>query len=137
MAPFAEQLKKSAFTVEILRHAARVGHSLRTKVHVAWLGNTLRLEARDRRLELRPTANGIVAAQLRTYTRVCITFSSRSRTILACFSQGLFREFFETPQDRVVDPAAEARRPFIADAERHQSRAERNVPLPSSAFRLS
>jgi hypothetical protein len=64
IAPFAEQLKKSAFTVEMLRHAARVGHSLRIKVHVAWLGNTLRLEARDRRLELRPTAAGIVAVSI-------------------------------------------------------------------------
>ena len=31
---------------------------------MAWLGTTLRLEARDRRLELRPTANGVVAAYL-------------------------------------------------------------------------
>jgi hypothetical protein len=64
IAPFAEQLKNSAFTAELLRHAARVGHSLRTKVHVAWLGNTLRLEARARRLELRPTATGIVAVSI-------------------------------------------------------------------------
>jgi len=41
-----------------------VGFSLRTKVHIAWLGTTLRLEARDKRLELRPTAKGIVAAYL-------------------------------------------------------------------------
>src|SRR5215469_4255703 len=64
IAPFAEQLKNSAFTAGVLTHAARVGHSLRTKVHVAWLGNTLRLEARDRRLELRPTATGIVAVSI-------------------------------------------------------------------------
>jgi hypothetical protein len=64
IAPFAEQLKNSAFTAELLRHAARVGHSLRTKVHVAWLGNTLRLEARDRRLELRPAPTGIVAVSI-------------------------------------------------------------------------
>lgn len=61
LAPFAEQLKTSPFTAGLLTQAARVGHSLRTKVQVAWLGNTLRLEARDRRLELRPTADGIVA----------------------------------------------------------------------------
>jgi hypothetical protein len=30
-------------------------------VHVAWLGSNLRLEARERRLELRPTPEGIVA----------------------------------------------------------------------------
>ena len=64
IAPFAEQLKKAPFTANVLTHAARMGHSLRTKVHVAWLGNTLRLEARDRRLELRPTATGIVAVSI-------------------------------------------------------------------------
>jgi hypothetical protein len=41
-----------------------VGHSLRTKIHVAWLGTTLRLEARDRRLELRPSASGIAAVYI-------------------------------------------------------------------------
>jgi hypothetical protein len=64
IAPFAEQLKKSPFTEGVLTHAARVGHSMRTKVHVAWLGATLRLEARGRRLELRPTATGIVAVSI-------------------------------------------------------------------------
>jgi hypothetical protein len=39
------------------------GYLLRAKVHVAWLGNTLRLEARDRRLELRPTV-GILAVSI-------------------------------------------------------------------------
>jgi hypothetical protein len=64
IAPFAEQLKKSPFTLGVLTQAARVGHSLRTKVHVAWLGDTLRLEARDQRLELRPTATGIVVVSI-------------------------------------------------------------------------
>lgn len=64
IAPWAEELKKSPFTAGILTQAARVGHSLRVKVHVAWLGTTLRLEARGRRLELRPTAGGILAAYL-------------------------------------------------------------------------
>ena len=63
-APFADQLKHSPFTQELLKQAARVGFSLRTKVHIAWLGSTLRLEARDKRLELRPTAKGIVAAYI-------------------------------------------------------------------------
>ena len=62
VAPFAEQLKKSPYTAELLTQAARVGFSLRTKVHIAWLGTTLCLEARDRRLELRPTPRGVVAA---------------------------------------------------------------------------
>ncbi len=64
VAPYAEELKKSPFTAGLLTQAARVGHSVRVKVHVAWLGPTLRLEARDRRLELRPTAAGIVAVYL-------------------------------------------------------------------------
>src|SRR5215813_8298481 len=64
VAPFAEQLKHGPFTQELLKQAARVGFSMRTKVHVAWLGTTLRLEARERRLELRPTANGVLAAYL-------------------------------------------------------------------------
>jgi hypothetical protein len=63
-APFAEQLKHGPFTAELLKQAARVGFSLRTKVHVAWLGTTLRLEARDKRLELRPTPQGIVAGYI-------------------------------------------------------------------------
>ncbi len=63
-APFAEELKKGPYTAELLKQAARVGHGMRLKVHVAWLGSTLRLEARERRLELRPTPDGIVAAYL-------------------------------------------------------------------------
>ena len=64
VAPFAEELKKSPYTAELLKQAARVGHSLRIKVHVAWLGTTLRLEARERRLELRPASDGVVAVYL-------------------------------------------------------------------------
>ena len=59
VAPFAEELKRGAYTPELLRQAARVGHEFRTKINVVWLGTTLRLEARTRRLELRPTPTGI------------------------------------------------------------------------------
>jgi hypothetical protein len=75
VAPYAEQLKQSPFTAELLKQAARVGFSLRTKVHIAWLGTTLRLEARERRLELRPTPQGIVAGYIEngqeTRTEAC------------------------------------------------------------------
>jgi hypothetical protein len=75
VAPFAEQLKQSPFTAELLKQAARVGFSLRTTVHIAWLGTTLRLEARDKRLELRPTPQGIVAGYMEngqeTRTEAC------------------------------------------------------------------
>lgn len=60
-APYAEELKKGPFTAELLKQAARVGFEKRTKVHVAWLGSSLRLEAREQRLELRPTASGVHA----------------------------------------------------------------------------
>ena len=63
-APFAEELKSGPFAAELLRQAARIGHSQRVKVHVAWLGTTLRMEARERRLELRPTAAGVVAVYI-------------------------------------------------------------------------
>jgi hypothetical protein len=64
-APFADQLKNGPFTATLMQQAARVGHSLRTKVHVAWLGTTLRLEAREHRLELRPTSEGVVKVYIR------------------------------------------------------------------------
>ena len=41
-----------------------MGFEKRTKVHIAWLGSTLHLEARERRLELRPTRSGIQAVYL-------------------------------------------------------------------------
>jgi hypothetical protein len=63
-APYAEELKKGPFTAALMRDAARVGHALRTKIQIVWLGSTLRLEARGKRLELRPTAEGIVAARM-------------------------------------------------------------------------
>ena len=55
--------EKHDAVAELLRQAARIGHSMRTKVHIAWLGPALRLEARDRRLELRPTPEGVVAVE--------------------------------------------------------------------------
>jgi hypothetical protein len=64
-APFAEELKKGPYGQEALRQAALIGHSLRTKVQVAWIGSVLRLEARERRLEFRPTPSGVLAVKLR------------------------------------------------------------------------
>jgi hypothetical protein len=61
-APYAEQLQAGAFVKELLTHATAIGHTMRTKVHMAWLGTTLRLEAREKKLELRPTGDGVVAA---------------------------------------------------------------------------
>jgi len=63
-AVFAEQLKKGPYATELLKQVARLGHATRTKPHIAWLGTTLRLEARGHRLELRPTPDGVIAAFL-------------------------------------------------------------------------
>jgi len=63
-APFADELKQGPFTADLLKHATRLGYSQRVKVHIAWLGTTLRLEARERRLELRPTPTGVLAVYL-------------------------------------------------------------------------
>jgi hypothetical protein len=61
-APWAEQLKKSAFTQRLFEQAAITGHRLRAKIYMAWMDSTLRLEAKGRALELRPTPTGIVSA---------------------------------------------------------------------------
>jgi hypothetical protein len=60
-AVYAEQLRKGAYAADLLRQATRLGYAMRTKVHLAWLGTTLRLEARGSKLELRPTPDGVVA----------------------------------------------------------------------------
>src|SRR5438874_1453755 len=61
IAPVAEQLRTGKFTEALLDHAVRIGHAVRTKVHMTWLGKTLRLQARDRRLDLEPTGAGVIA----------------------------------------------------------------------------
>jgi hypothetical protein len=60
--PWAEQLKTGPYTQRLFEQAALAGHRIRTKIYMAWFDDVLRLEARERRLELRPTAKGIVAA---------------------------------------------------------------------------
>ena len=60
-APYTEKLRNGKFTSGLLTHSARIGHGLRTKVNIIWIGNSLRLEARDHRLELRPAPEGVMA----------------------------------------------------------------------------
>lgn len=60
-APYAERLKTGPFTQALLEAATRLGFSKRTKVHIAWIDTTLRLEAKQLRLELRPGAQGVEA----------------------------------------------------------------------------
>ncbi len=63
-APWAEKLKSSPYTQEVLNSAARLGFQTRNRINVAWLGTTLKLEVKERRLELRPISDGIVAVFL-------------------------------------------------------------------------
>src|SRR5262245_15308152 len=60
-APYAEKLKNGRFTSGLLTQTAHIGHGLRTKVNIMWLGTTLRLQAREHKLELRPTPEGVIA----------------------------------------------------------------------------
>jgi hypothetical protein len=60
-APHAEALRNSAFTAELLKQCRVVGHGQRVLVQFAWIGDVLRLDARAKRMELQPTAEGIVA----------------------------------------------------------------------------
>lgn len=60
-APHAEKLKTGKFTAGLLLSATRIGHGLRTKVNIFWLGTTLRLQAREHKLELRPGPEGVTA----------------------------------------------------------------------------
>ncbi len=61
VAPWAEKLKTSDYTKQLFDKAAVAGHRMRMKIYMAWLDGDLRLEARQRRLELKPTSEGIVA----------------------------------------------------------------------------
>ena len=60
-APHAEALKNSPFTSELLTQCRAIGRGQRVLVQFTWLGETLRLEAKEKRMELAPTAQGITA----------------------------------------------------------------------------
>jgi len=60
-APHVEALRSSPFTSELLTQCRTIGHGQRVLVQFTWLGESLRLEAKAKRLELAPTAEGITA----------------------------------------------------------------------------
>ncbi|HTA44141.1 MAG TPA: hypothetical protein VK789_16940 [Bryobacteraceae bacterium] len=62
--PWAERLKREPYAQTLMRDATIAGRSRRTKVNLAWIDTTLRLEARGHRLELRPTPEGVRAVFL-------------------------------------------------------------------------
>jgi len=61
-APYVETLKNSAFTNELLTQCRTIGHSQRMLVQFTWIGESLRLDAKAKRMELIPTEHGLVAA---------------------------------------------------------------------------
>ncbi len=65
-APWADKLKNSDYTKKLFDEAAIAGHRIRTKVYMAWFETALRLEAKGRRLDLRPTPDGIVSDFIET-----------------------------------------------------------------------
>jgi hypothetical protein len=69
-APYAEKLKSGAFTDELLKQATAAGFRARVKVHFSWMGTTLRLQARERKLDLKPTADGVMAVWMDGNTEV-------------------------------------------------------------------
>jgi hypothetical protein len=60
-APHVEALKNSAFTSELLTQCRTIGHGQRVLVQITWIGESLRLDAKAKRLELTPTSEGITA----------------------------------------------------------------------------
>jgi hypothetical protein len=60
-APHADALKDSPFTSELLTQCRTIGHGQRVLVRFTWIGENLRLDAQAKRMELTPTAEGIVA----------------------------------------------------------------------------
>jgi len=65
VAVWAEKLKKSPYAQDVLAEAARLSHQIRSRIQVTWMDTGLKLAFKERRLELRPTADGIVAVFLR------------------------------------------------------------------------
>jgi hypothetical protein len=62
-APFVEALKSSPFTDTLLTECRAVGREQRVLVQFLWIGENLRLNAKNKRMELMPSPDGIIAIQ--------------------------------------------------------------------------
>jgi hypothetical protein len=85
-APYIDALKSSAFTSELLTQCRTIGHGQRVLVRFTWIGENLRLDAGDKRLELAPTAQGIEAVSLIKgveHKRAIVNLESDDPTALA------------------------------------------------------
>ena len=60
-APVVDALKSGPFTGALLTACRTIGHASRTLVRFTWLEDVLRLEAKEKRLELHPSAEGVRA----------------------------------------------------------------------------
>ncbi len=60
-APYVDALKNSTFTLDLLTQCRAIGHQQRVLVQFTWLGETLRLDAKTKRMLLTPTSEGITA----------------------------------------------------------------------------
>ena len=63
-APWAEKLKSDPWTGQLMQLVTRAGFQRRTKINLAWIGTTLRMDARGHKLELRPESKGVTAVYL-------------------------------------------------------------------------
>lgn len=61
IAPHAENLRTGPFTDGLLTVCREIGHRRRMLVRPTWVDSTLRLEAGAKKLELRPTPEGVLA----------------------------------------------------------------------------
>jgi hypothetical protein len=60
-APHAEALRNGPFTDGLLTACRDIGHRRRILVRPVWVDSTLRLEAAAKKMELRPTPDGVRA----------------------------------------------------------------------------
>ena len=95
VAPWAEKLKNGEFAKKLMQQATRAGFQLRTKIHIVWIGPTLRLEGRQQRLELQPTPDGIIAVMFRGDEEV-----RRKPVDLASDPESLVREWIPLVEER-------------------------------------
>jgi hypothetical protein len=63
-APFVDALKHSPFTSQLLTECRTIGRGQRVLVQFTWIGENLRLDAGQKRMELTPTPEGITAVFL-------------------------------------------------------------------------
>jgi len=61
IAPYADALRNGSFKDGLITACRGIGHRKRLLVRPVWVDSTLRLEAGAKKLELRPTPDGVLA----------------------------------------------------------------------------